>query len=196
MKEYVKKLKFTSFLLGAGLIVLGICLIIWPKTSELATLYIIGALLMLAGVFAIIEYFLYGYEPFGFLSGAMYIGLGILICICAQSLTSASVFGFIVGLSFVINSLFEIQNSFDYRRFGAKLWWLATLFSVIELALGIVILVNPFVGENALLMFLGAVFIYEGITMIIKTSMISSSLKKIKHKFSDLFKVEDVSENV
>lgn len=191
MKEYLKKVKLTSLILAVASIVFGICLLIWPKTSELVALYVISVALMLMGIASVIEFFLYGYESFGFVSGAIYILFGIVISISARAITQGAVFGFIVGLALLIMSLMDISNSWEYRRLGAKNWWLATLLSVIELILGIVILVNPFIGESAFFIFLGAVFIYEGVATIIKVCAVSSKVRKLRHKIKDIFKIEN-----
>ena len=196
MKEFIKRTKITSIVFCLLYLMFGISLIVWPNTTKLTIVILLGSLLILHGIINIVNYFLYGYEPFGFTTGIINIAMGILICCCANALSSPTVFALIFGFTFIFNALGRLQNSFDYRRFGSKTWWLDSIFALIILALGITIVTNPFASEKYLLIFLGISIICDSITHLITICVLSGKIKKVKHTISDLFKREISPENV
>lgn len=196
MKEFFKRTKITSIIFCLLYLMFGISLIVWPDTTKLTIIILLGSILILHGIINIVNYFIYGYEPFGFITGVINIAMGILICSCSNALASPTIFALIFGFTFIFNALGRLQNSFDYRRLGSKTWWLDSIFALIILALGITIICNPFASEKYLLLFLGISIICDSITHLITICVVSSKIKKVKHTISDLFKKEILNENV
>lgn len=196
MKEFLKHTKITSIVFCLLYLMFGISLIVWPETTKLTIIILLGSILILHGIINIVNYFIYGYEPFGFTTGVINIAMGILICACSNTLSSPIIFSLIFGFTFIFNALGRLQNSFDYRRLGSKTWWLDSIFALIILALGITVICNPFSSEKYLLIFLGASIICDSITHLITICVISSKIRKVKHTLKDLFKREINPENV
>ncbi len=195
MKEFFKKLKITSMLISLAYLVFGIALIVWPNGAKLTILYVLSSLILIHGVINIVNYFLYGYEPFGFMSGVLNVTFGLLMLFNAGLLASSAIFALTFGFVFIFRALGKIQNSFDYRRFGVKTWWINLLFGLIMLVLGVVVLAYPFASEKYLLIFLGASIIVDSIMQIISMCIITNKAKKIKHTLKDVLKGQ-TEENV
>ncbi len=188
MKEFIKKFKITSLLLSIAYLVFGIVLIAWPNGAKLTIIYILSSLIVVHGVINVVNYFLYGYEPFGFMSGVLNVTFGLLLLGNADLLAGSAVFALTFGFVFIFRALGKIQNSFDYRRFGVKTWWLNMLFGVIMLILGVVVLAYPFASEKYLLIFLGAGIIVDSVMQIVSMCIITNKVKKIKHTLKGVFK--------
>lgn len=190
MKEFFKKVKLTSLAFSVLYLLFGLSLILWPNATKATIISLFGAVVLVLGIVSCINYFIYGYEPFGFISGIVETTIGILILCCAKRLANAEIFAFIFGLMFVVSSLFKMQNSFDYRRYGVKTWWVDTVVSAITLALGIVILCNPFTSERVLLIVLGSFIILDAVGQLVDLFMVSNKTRKVKRSLKDLFKKE------
>lgn len=196
MKNYLKKIKMGSLVFSLLCLAFGICLIACPNVAKLTFVCIFGGLICLYGIIQMINYFVYGYEPFGFVYGGLNFTFGILIMSCSKVLASPAVFGMIFGFVFVFNAILKIQMSFDYHRYGSKTWWVEMLFGLIMLVLGIVVLCNPFANEKYLLIFLGVSLIVESVAQIINTIVITYKVSKVKHTIRDMFKKVDDDKNI
>ena len=187
MKTFFKKIKITSLLFSLLCLAFGIILIACPDVAKITMVDLFGGLIALYGVIQIINYFVYGYERFGFVLGALNLTCGILIISCSETLSSPAIFGVVFGFAFILNAFVKIQTSLDYHRYGATNWWMETLFGIIMLALGIVVLCDPFANEKYLLIFLGITLIIESVSQIINTIIITRKISHIKHTLRELF---------
>ena len=178
-----RKLKIASLVKSILYIVFGICLLVIPSVTKMTVCYHFGGIVLAGGLLSIVNYFIYGYEPFGFIKGAVEILFGILFLACAPQIASA--FAFIFGIIFVVRNLFLIQDALDYRRFGVSTWWLDLIFSVLMTAFGIVLIVNPFRAEGALIVFLAISAMADGITSLVTLYFVSNRVKKMKKAIAE-----------
>ncbi len=151
-----RKLKIASLVKSILYIVFGICLLVIPSVTKMTVCYLFGGIVLAGGLLSIVNYFIYGYEPFGFIKGAVEILFGIL---------------FLAAL--------------DYRRFGVSTWWLDLIFSVLMTAFGIVLIVNPFRAEGALIVFLAISAMADGITSLVTLYFVSNRVKKMKKAIAE-----------
>ena len=191
MKEKFKNFKLTSAIFSVFCMIFGILLIIFPEITKLTLLYVFGAGIIILGIIEIINYFVYGYEPFGFWFGIFDFIFGLLIISSARILTELNVLAFLFGTVFIFSALIKIQRSLTYKKFGAKNWWVETVFGAIFLLLGMIIIINPF-SENVLNIFLGSCIIINGIMDIITLILITNKIKQIKHKLKDLVRPVEI----
>lgn len=191
MKEFFKKFKITSLALSLFYLIFGILLIAWPEFTKLAIFYVLASIILVHGVVSIVNYFLYGYEPFGFMSGVLNVTFGILLLSTAKAFASSALFAVTFGFVFVFRALGKMQNSFDYRRFGVKTWWINCIFSIIMLILGITVLIYPFASEKYLFIFLGVSVIIDSIMQIVTLFVISKRAKKVKHTMHGILHGEE-----
>ncbi len=184
-----KKAKTTSIVLALLYIAFGIFLICAPNSAVALICYLLGALIIISGICETVNYFIYGYQPFGFVSGLLEIMFGIVIAVVTPVIVSSAVFPVVIGLVFLIKSILLMQDSFDYRRAGIKTWWLDLAFAIVMLAFGIILLINPFGGNasKTLFLFIGISMIFSGISTLASTLFISSKAKKIRKSFKEAF---------
>lgn len=164
------------------LIVLGICLICVPTATLLTVCYVFGGFILFFGICSIINYFLYGTEPFGFLNGICEIAIGSLVMAFAPQITSPQVFAIFAGIILFFSGLFRIQNSMDYRRFGAKYWWLYMIYGILIFVFSIVLMAYPFTVQRVALIFLGVVLLVDGIMKLISMFVVKDKLKKFRER--------------
>lgn len=195
MKEYLKKIKFLTLFISLAYMAFGICLIAIPSLTRQSVVILIGSMLASIGVVEIANYFLYGYEPFGFLNGVITGTFGIIVLCSYETFASLTIFAVTFGIIFIFRGLFEVQYSMDYRRMGGKYWWLKTIIGTALFIFGFVVLFNPFTAERVLNIVIGSVIVVDAIMAIVSTLVTSCRIRKIHHSFKDMFKIEDKNDD-
>ena len=71
----------------------------------------------------------------------------------------------LVGATFLVGGIATLFHAFQEKEWGGVFWQLAV--GIVYMAGGLVFLVNPFGGVIALTVFLGVVFLVEGIARIV-----------------------------
>ncbi len=190
MKEFFKHLKWMSLLNAIAGIGLGLFMIFCTDLTIKALIYIFAGLLLVVGVIKIINYFLYGIEPFGFIYGIVGVVLGLVFMINANAIASSNILGVILGLILLVKSLLSVQESFDLRRIGAKWWWIDTILSILMLAFAIVVICNP-AADKIMFTWLGITVVVGGVLDLIDVFVVSAKVKKTKKTIKDMFTKEN-----
>ena len=113
---------FRNTLLAISLtyIVLGLIQILWPVGSRMVICYIMGAALTLFGIYHIVRYFSadtsYMFPGMGLALGVACTVTGILMIICAKAVVA--IFGVVLGIAVISDSILRMQLSFNMMRFG------------------------------------------------------------------------------
>ena len=71
----------------------------------------------------------------------------------------------LVGATFLVGGIATLIQAFQEKEWGGVFWQLA--IGIVYLAGGLVFLVNPFGGVIALTVFLGMIFVMEGVVRVI-----------------------------
>ena len=178
----LRHLKWNLILLAVIFIALGVVLILWPGATMTTICYLLAAMLLALGVVSLINYLrkdisgiIYRYDLVVGLSAILG---GILIIIKVDKLTELIpvVLGFLVTTSGIL----KMQNSVDMMRLGHGTWHVAFAMAIINIAAGIVLLIDPFEAAQVLIMCLGIALVYSGITDLYVTIAISRRLSQIK----------------
>lgn len=196
MKEFLKKVKFTSLVWSVLFLALGMTFVMAPTTALVTCTILLGSLLALGGILDIASYFLYGYEPFGFMTGLLKVAFGIVIICCNNSIATSGIFAVLFGLVFLFESIINIQNSLYYHKLGSRTWWVGTVFGALMFVLSIITLCNPFDTQNTLLIFLGIAIIIDALFEIVSIFMISSKARKVKRTLKEMFAELTKTDNI
>ena len=140
MREFFHTMK-VSFLLAAILyVILGLVLLLWPGVSAVVFCYAFGGVLLAYGVVTVVSFFL------------------------RDSRQGSFVFELLLGIIIVVDGLVNLKRALELRRMAYVRWNIPLWLSVASVALGAFIVFQPFLAAEALVMFLGAVLIYEGVS--------------------------------
>lgn len=163
------KEKGGQILLSAGYMVLGGLLIWRPDGSAKVIGWAIGIAALLYGLLHLINYWRTQRMGDGGKSelflGITFAALGIFCLITPQ--TVLSFLPFLLGLVLVIDAVGKAQRAFEFRRLGFARWWLALLLAICLLALGVVLLFDPFGAVRLTMIFFGACLLGDGILDIV-----------------------------
>lgn len=180
MKEYLKSMK-VSFLLAAVLyIVLGLVLLLWPGTTAAVICYAFGGILVAYGALTILSFFFSRAEGFVFdlFLGIAALALGIFLLVRPQVIIS--ILPIVLGLFILVDGLLNLKRALDLRRLYYQRWGVSLALSIVSLVLGLVILFHPYLAAEALVMVIGGVFIYEGLSDLWTIFMVGRVTKELR----------------
>lgn len=173
MLRYVKN---GMLLLSIAFIALGLLLLVMPETSLLWICYAFGAVVLITGVVCLVQYARLrdsGFAaPFFLVAGVVTAALGLFTL--ARPQVVASFLPVVFGLFILIDGCSRIGTALELARRRADKWWMMLLFSALSIALGILLLVNPFGAAVSVVMLCGVLLIIEGavnLSCVVYTAM-------------------------
>lgn len=190
MREFFKRLKTVSLVEALVCVIVGFLMIFCTDFTRETLIYLFAGLFIVVGIIKIIDYFMYGFEPFGFILGIVDILVGIIFVANTQSILNSNIIGMLLGAILIIKSLFTIQESFDLRRMGAKKWWIDLLLSVVVIVFAVFILFSPN-ADRLIFQLSGTAIMISGILVFIDVFVVSAKVKKTRKTLKDVFKKDD-----
>lgn len=160
-----KGLKTTLITLSVANIVLGLCQVIWPMGSQLVICYVLGTALVLFGLYMAFRYFWGSTTPIfgtmGLALGSAAAIFGLLIIIGAKNIVA--IFGVIMGIIILVNSILRLQLSFNMLRAQSTNYLVVLIFSIIMLIFGFFVLFNPIKAANIAATVVGICLLVDGL---------------------------------
>lgn len=194
MKDVIKSFKWTMILFGMITAVIGVVLVIYPKSTAKAICIAIGAILVLAGIISVLAYMKNRREK---INSPVILGLGIVqLAVGVFILFNIGMFidflATVFAIILVVHGLNDLAQGLHIRSMGYEDWKKAFLVGLITIVLGVVVFFEPFGSTSALMMLAGAALIIDGITEVYLGLKVSTYNSKYQDKsdFKDAVKVE------
>ena len=150
----------------------------------------IGVILLLIGVFPVIDYFRYRKDglgaSIGLISGIFSIVCGLMLLINEDLLMI--LIPVFIGVWMIINGINKIQVSFEIKDLGEKSWIITFIYSILIIVLGGYFIVNPISGATTVTSFIGIILCIYAVLDIIDCIIIKVKVKNFK---KDLDKIEN-----
>ena len=150
----------------------------------------IGVILLLIGVFPVIDYFRYRKDglgaSIGLISGIFSIVCGLMLLINEDLLMI--LIPVFIGVWMIINGINKIQVSFEIKDLGEKSWVITFIYSVLIMVLGGYFIVNPISGATTVTSFIGIILCIYAVLDIIDCVIIKVKVKSFK---KELDKIEN-----
>ena len=147
MLRYVKN---GMLLLSVAYIVIGMLLLIMPETSLLWICNIFGVVVLVTGIVCLIQY-------------ARIRGTGFTApFMLAKPQVVTSFLPIVFGIFIVVDGLSRIGTAIDLAKRKGQKWWLLLLFSIVSVALGVLLVLHPFDAAVSVVMLCGILLIAEG----------------------------------
>lgn len=177
MKKSEIKMIFGSLLT----LVLGIVLAVAPEASLQLLTSVIGIVLMIVGIFSIINYCRLKKEE-RMLSGSLVIGflismIGLFLFINNKSLVSFVTI--IIGLALAIKGLYKIQFAINLKSVSED-WKYNLLIGILILTVSVLLIINPFKGVSVFMTIVGIMLIIGSVIEIIESIKIVKTLDNVK----------------
>ena len=150
----------------------------------------IGVILLLIGVFPVIDYFRYRKDGLGasvgLISGIFSIVCGLMLLINEDLLMI--LIPVFIGVWMIINGINKIQVSFEIKDLGEKSWVITFIYSILIIVLGGYFIVNPISGATTVTSFIGIILCIYAVLDIIDCIIIKVKVKSFK---KELDKIEN-----
>lgn len=150
----------------------------------------IGVILLLIGVFPVIDYFRYRKDglgaSIGLISGIFSIVCGLMLLINKDLLMI--LIPVFIGVWMIINGINKIQVSFEIKDLGEKSWVITFIYSILIMVLGGYFIVNPISGATTVTSFIGIILCIYAVLDIIDCIIIKVKVKNFK---KELEKIEN-----
>ena len=150
----------------------------------------IGVVLLLIGVFPVIDYFRYRKDglgaSIGLISGIFSIVCGLMLLINEDLLMI--LIPVFIGVWMIINGINKIQVSFEIKDLGEKSWVITFIYSILIMVLGGYFIVNPISGATTVTSFIGIILCIYAVLDIIDCIIIKVKVKNFK---KELEKIEN-----
>lgn len=150
----------------------------------------IGVILLLIGVFPVIDYFRYRKDglgaSIGLISGIFSIVCGLMLLINEDLLMI--LIPVFIGVWMIINGINKIQVSFEIKDLGEKSWVITFIYSILIMVLGGYFIVNPISGATTVTSFIGIILCIYAVLDIIDCVIIKVKVKNFK---KELDKIEN-----
>lgn len=150
----------------------------------------IGVILLLIGVFPVIDYFRYRKDGLGasvgLISGIFSIVCGLMLLINENLLMI--LIPVFIGVWMIINGINKIQVSFEIKDLGEKSWVITFIYSILIMVLGGYFIVNPISGATTVTSFIGIILCIYAVLDIIDCVIIKVKVKNFK---KELDKIEN-----
>lgn len=186
----LKKVFNISIISSLLLFVFGLVLAVNAEGFIKSITVAIGVVLLLIGVFPVIDYFRYRKEGLGasvgLISGIFSIVCGLMLLINEDLLMI--LIPVFIGVWMIINGINKIQVSFEIKDLGEKSWIITFIYSILIIVLGGYFIVNPISGATTVTSFIGIVLCIYAVLDIIDCIIIKVKVKSFK---KELDKIEN-----
>lgn len=164
--NYIKSLKVNYSLSAVICVILGIVLLVWPGQSTQVVCMVLGIVL---GGFGLIQIILYLATKEKTMVSHSMMMLGVVLAVIGGWIvlkpeTIIKAVPMIVGILIVIHGFHNAVQAIDLKKMQYDNWWVALLLSLLTVALGIVLICNPFTIVDTVVRIIGAFLVYDGLS--------------------------------
>ena len=165
MKTILHEQRMSSIAAALVTILLGVILIWWPDRSVNFLCMLLGVSIFITGIIYILGWLARrreGVPAFFVLPGVILCALGIWLMTSPASVIK--LIQYIFGAILIFHGVVDLQGSVALMRQRWGRWWVDLLLALLTVALGALILLNPFGTFAALVVLIGAALIFDGVS--------------------------------
>ena len=164
--NYIKSLKVNYSLSAVICVILGIVLLVWPGQSTQVVCMVLGIVL---GGFGLIQIILYLATKEKTMVSHSMMMLGVVLAVIGGWIvlkpeTIIKAVPMIVGILIVIHGFHNAVQAIELKKMQYDNWWVALLLSLLTVALGVVLICNPFTIVDTVVRIIGAFLVYDGLS--------------------------------
>ncbi len=178
----LKKMKWNVIISSVIYVALGVILLLWPEMTAKNICYVVGILCFAIGIINLIDYIRKDYSVEAYRYNLVYalllVLLGVVIFVKVE--TVIAIIPFLLGFAVTISGLLKFQNAVDLIRMKYQGWGLVMVIAILNVAFGVVLVMNPFESAMVLFICIGIGMIYSGVSDLITTIMLSKCIKNVE----------------
>lgn len=163
------KLSWSEMAIGLATSALGLVLTIFPGLASSVVFNAVGIIGIIIGIVHLVRYFMLdaraSLNSNGLFVGLMWLVGGVLVIILKGFLLSLLPMFF--GLILLCGGVAKLQYTLNFKRMGVTRWYLELAATILSIAFGVIILINPFNTALLLMRIVGIALLIEGIQNLI-----------------------------
>ncbi len=196
MYQFFKGLKANYILSAVFCIIFGVTLTVWPDVSSQIVCMGLGAVLALSGIVNLITFFV---QRDGSLLSQINLLAGIILTVLGGWIilnpgVLMKIIPVVIGVVVAVHGAHNLLQALELFRNRYSKWWVALLLGAVTVALGVLLIFNPFEAVNTAVMLIGIFLIYDGISDIWIISRVSKTAREIKETMEALDVEAEVEE--
>lgn len=177
MLNKLNKFLYSSIIISIIMFIIGLIFIIYPEVSFTTITYTLSILLIVNGIYFLIEK-----ESSIFFSSFLTLGvvellLGIIMLVNPDIVKT--LFPIVAGIIMITKSTLDLRLSILLYRNNINSWLSLLICSIISIICGLIIILNPSIGTIALTTSLGILITVYSISNIIDTIIFKNNIKEI-----------------
>lgn len=177
MLNKLNKFLYSSIIISIIMFIIGLVFIIYPEVSFTTITYTLSILLIVNGIYFLIEK-----ESSIFFSSFLTLGvvellLGIIMLVNPDIVKT--LFPIVAGIIMITKSTLDLRLSILLYRNNINSWLSLLICSIISIICGLIIILNPSIGTIALTTSLGILITVYSISNIIDTIIFKNNIKEI-----------------
>ena len=161
----VKNLKTSLILTSVIYTIIGIIMLMFPDKVSDYICYMVGLMLLFFGISGVVMFFnseeKSTYSNTSLILSIVLGAFGIYVFINPKGF--ASFIPFVIGVLTLVDSMNKLSITFNLRKYGYENWWQMLIVSFIVMALGILLIVNPFAAVTLSIRVIGIVLIVNSV---------------------------------
>lgn len=181
MKEKIKEYKISNLIVSAVSIIIGVILCVFPDFTLRTIGKLVSIALLIVGTVNVTIYLMRDNEENfmknDFLRGLVLITLGVCAFIKVEVIID--ILPIALGIYIIIIGCKKLQDTIDLIRSKSERWMILMGITAINLAVGILVVCNPFTTIRLLMIIIGVGFVYGGVTDIFFTIYVAKKIGKI-----------------
>ena len=182
MKNALRDQKKSSAFTALVTIAIGAVLMLKPGDSVTVLCRLLGGGVFLFGLIYVLSWFFNkrrgGFSSLLVIPGVVLAGLGVWLMISAD--TVIALIQYVFGAVIIFHGVLDLMGAASLVRHRAPRWWLDVLLAMLTLALGLLILANPFGAFSTLVTLIGIALIYDGLTDLWLIFRLSRTMKALQ----------------
>ncbi len=163
MKEKIKSLRLNITISALISVIIGVLLLIYPTESLNTIGRVIGAIVVLSGIFIIIGQILeFGLNAMSIVVGGVLAIVGIWIFSSPAAIVS--IIPIAIGVVLVAHGLQDLGLAIEATKFHAPSPWVPYVFAVVNIGLGALCVAGAFNIVTIATRIIGVMLVYDGIS--------------------------------
>lgn len=178
MKTILREQRLSSVMAALVTLALGCVLVFWPDRSIEFLCMLLGVSILCMGGFYFLGWLARRREgvPAFFVLPAVVLGaLGAWLMSSPASVIR--LIQYIFGTILIFHGLVDVQGAVALIAQRRKRWWLDLLLSALTIALGALVLLNPFEAFSTLVVIIGLALIFDGLSDLYLVFRLSRGVK-------------------
>ena len=165
----LKSIRNSLILSSLLYVILGLVMLLMPALSLGFACLLIGGVTVFYGVVRIVAYVRGGVngDKLDLFVGILLVLLGLFLLVWTRFLVT--LIPLMLGIYILVDSFTALKKSLDMKALGFGRWWISCLVAVILAICGLVMIFDPFATVEALVMFIGLGFLFDGVYTLVNT---------------------------